>query len=69
LIVTFAAAVTLLIAIMVGLDLIGAKDDVFVAAFIFIMAGGAFAVSEVVGHYAKDWESRHRQSHNAPPNG
>lgn len=69
LIVTFVAAVTLLVAVIVGLDLIGAKDQLFVVAYFLIAAGGSFAVSEVVAHYAKPRESRHRPPHNAPPSG
>ncbi|HEX5762076.1 MAG TPA: hypothetical protein VFY04_03035 [Solirubrobacterales bacterium] len=69
LITTFAAALTLLVAVIVGLDLIGANDELLVVAYILIAAGGSFAVSEVVAHYAKRDKSARRQPHNPPPSG
>jgi hypothetical protein len=61
LILVNVAMMTLVVAAAVGLDLIGAKDEVLVLVILLIAAGTGFAVSEVVGHYAdRDDE---RQSH------
>lgn len=66
---TFAAALTLLVASIVGLELIGAKDELLLVAYILVAAGGSFAVSEVVAHYARRDESEPRRSHNPPASG
>ena len=69
LIATFTAAVASLVAVIVGLDLVGAKDELLVVAYIFVAAGASFAVSEVVAHYAKRDEGERRRSHNPPASG
>ena len=53
LILIHAAMVSLVVAASIGLRLLDAKDDVLVAVILFIGCGAAFAVSEVVGHYAR----------------
>jgi hypothetical protein len=53
LILVNVAMVALFVAAAVGLNLIGARDEVLVPVFILILGGGALVASEIVGHYAK----------------
>lgn len=53
--------IALVIAAAVGLDLIGAKDEVLVPVVILIGAGAGLAISEVVGHYADRDDGRQPQ--------
>jgi len=57
---TFAAMLLLVTAAWIGLSLVEAKDGVFVAVIMPIGCAAAFAVSEIVAHYARQGEDRHR---------
>lgn len=69
LIATFVVAIALLVAVIVGLEMIGAKDQLLFVAYILVAAGGSFAVSEVVAHYAKRDDGERSQPHNPSASG
>lgn len=61
LILVNVAMMALVVAAALGLDLIGAKDEVLVPVVILIGGGAGVAVSEVVGHYADRDDERQPQ--------
>jgi len=60
-ILTCVAMIASVLAASFGLGFVGAKDEVVVAVILFIGFASAFAVSEVIAHYARR-ESRRRRS-------
>lgn len=60
LIVTYVAMLSLVAIAALALGAIGARTDMVMVVLMFIGFGGAFTLSEVVGHYAKR-DEKHRR--------
>jgi Sec-independent protein secretion pathway component TatC len=66
---TYVTMLSLVVIAAFVLGAVGARTDLIMVVLMFIGFGGAFAISEVVAHYAKRDESERRRSHNPPASG